>query len=677
MPKVKTTMPPPSREKGQRSLDLPDIYFNRILPLWRQPEWFHADMWRNVVASQPFAMVAKDTIIQNVLALDWKIEPRDSTQRDELKSDIDYYTKFFENNGNYDYTQIIEWIGSDLLDLPFGAAAELGRQSDDPNGRLIWMKLLDGGTLFPTLNDDWPVGQLLKEAPSVPVIFPAHAINRIYMSPRTWIRREGWGVAPPEKIYLALELLNRGDYYYANLLLDTPEVGILDLGDMEKSSAAEWVDAWKSLLGGIDPFKVPVLYEHTSQAKFISFSRSPTEMMFDKATMKYAAILAAGYGLSLSDIGIQAVTSGGETLAGSIRQERRTRKTGVGIVKKKFKYFFDRILPAELSFNFIDLDDEVSVAIGRSRLANATAWGMLIDKRIFTPEEARQQTIADGLVSISVPEEVPADSEFPEPQAPFGQSPERPSMLGRPVAPSAGGQGEVRSDVFSSNLNKVLDIDNTNVKRSVRAAISPLLMIVKSALDKFGSDIDLNEWYAWQDHFIWDDDPSEDISEETIIRVNVARENLKKSMSGWIKDQLAKFDFNDVYGELYDLFAEIRLQRMKKKAELDYEHGVIDKIPDEFPEFPLADKYKAAIKRIISSFDEDIPKIIENSVISGVFHYLSMQNNIETLDIDAILVDNYIVRLIKDEIEKSKSALIYDLGTKISMEINQLLLEDK
>src|SRR3990167_2247977 len=152
MPKVKTTMPPPSREKGQRSLDLPDIYFNRILPLWRQPEWYHADMWRNVVASQPFAMVAKDTIIQNVLALDWKIEPRDSTQRDELKSDIDYYTKFFENNGNYDYTQIIEWIGSDLLDLPFGAAAELGRQSDDPNGRLIWMKLLDGGTLFPTLN---------------------------------------------------------------------------------------------------------------------------------------------------------------------------------------------------------------------------------------------------------------------------------------------------------------------------------------------------------------------------------------------------------------------------------------------------------------------------------------------------------------------------------------------
>ena len=87
----------------------------------------------------------------------------------------------------------------------------------------------------------------------------------MYISPRPDIKREGWGLAPPEKTYLALEMLNRGDYYYANLLIDTPAAGILDLGDMAQDSAEEWVKAWRKMLTGIDPFKIPVLYEHANK----------------------------------------------------------------------------------------------------------------------------------------------------------------------------------------------------------------------------------------------------------------------------------------------------------------------------------------------------------------------------------------------------------------------------
>lgn len=454
MPRVKTTHPAQSRQPNQRSQRISD-HLTRYLPNYTQPEWLDAQMWRQIVARQPIAQICKNRLTEYVLSLDYKIEPRDSTQRDELKDEIRYYTRFIENNSVMDYATLTEWLMDDFQTIPFGAAVEVGREGDSPDGRVLWIEPLDGGTLFPTLSYDYPVGQRIPNSEvTQTVYFPSHAINRLYMSPRTEIMRKGWGMPPPEKIYLALELLNRGDKYYANLLLDTPEVGILDLGDVSEESAKEWLEGWRTMLGGIDPFKIPVLYEHEKPANFISFTRSPTELMFDKATMKYAAICCAGYGMSLSDIGISSSGNGGETLAGSIRQERATRKAGLTRSKRKLKLFWDRILPEELEFKFIDLDDELAVALGRARLADATAFAALIDRRIFTPEEARQQIIADGLVSISVPESLPegAFDELEYNNKPASPVSERPGLLGRPIVPSQGGWGEGRSMALRAAL---------------------------------------------------------------------------------------------------------------------------------------------------------------------------------------------------------------------------------
>jgi hypothetical protein len=71
--------------------------------------------------------------------------------------------------------------------------------------------------------------------------------------------------------------------------------------------------------------------------------------------------------------------------------------------------------------------------------------------RIFTPEEARQQTVADGLISISIPEKVP-EGAFDELNPPQNGMNERPSMLGKPIAPSQGGYGEVKSELELSNI---------------------------------------------------------------------------------------------------------------------------------------------------------------------------------------------------------------------------------
>ena len=459
MPRTKTIAPPQDREKGQRSLDLP-LYLQRIIPYFNQPAWFNGNIWRKVVEHQPIAVACREALISQMVTLDWKIEPKDSEKRDEYKDDIEYYTEFLDYTGEYNYTEIVEWIVKDMLDLPFGGACELGYANDDPEERLMWLKLLDGATLWPTLNTDWPVAQTLPEASMKPVYFPAHAIDRIYMSPRTEIHMEGWGFTPAQKIYMALEALNRGDYYYMNLLLDTPEAGILDLGDMSKTSAEEWVQAWRNMLSGIDPFKIPVLYEHEKPIEWIPFTRSPADIMFDKAILRYGAILTAGYGITLSDIGYPSSSSGGDTLAGTIRNERVSRKSGYGRTRNKLKAFFNKMLPKHLKYVFIDLDDETSVAMGRARLATSTALALLVDKGVLLPEEVRQQMIADGLVNISIPEKIPA--ELKKMQLLQGApTSERPAMLGKPIAPSQGGYGEVRSEVVDYAL------ENDAVFRSV------------------------------------------------------------------------------------------------------------------------------------------------------------------------------------------------------------------
>lgn len=445
MARVKKTEPNIQRQTGQVSLDTTDYVF-RIVDQWKRPNWIDANAWRRFVEMQPIAVDCRETIISQILSFDWKIDARSNDQRDDLKSEIEYYSNLLEYSGEADYQNLTEWVLADYLDIPFGAGVEVGREGDSEEGRVRWLLPLDGATLFPYPNYDWPVGQRLPYNAIDTIYFPKRSINRMYMSPRREIDRNGWGMAPPEKIYLGVEMLNRGDRYYASLLLDTPQAGILDLGDMEKDSARAWIKGWQEMLAGIDPFKIPVLYEHEKPATFIPFTRPPADVMFDKAILKYCAVVSSGYGLSLSDINIPAVSSGGDTLAGSIRGERKTRRTGIARAKRAFISFWNRIIPPQLQFTLIDLDDEVSVAISRSRLANATSAQLFIQNQIFTAEEMRMQTIADGLITIPVPEKLPKSDVVPNTASQNGRQNNQVNLLGRPISPSQGGYGEVKAD---------------------------------------------------------------------------------------------------------------------------------------------------------------------------------------------------------------------------------------
>ena len=204
-------------------------------------------------------------------------------------------------------------------------------------------------------------------------------------------------------------------------------------------------------------FRIPVLYEHNNPINFIPFGKVPNDIMFDRITMKYAAIVASAYGMSLGDIGLAASQSSGETLAGTIRSDVKYSKTGFARVKAKMEYFFNQFLPDTIQFKYIDYDRELNVAMGRARLASATAFKSFMDMKAFSPQEIRNQAIADGLFTITIPDELPPESEFPEPEPVAGafgkpaapgaagkkkKTPKEPEAVGNPKPASQGGEGE-------------------------------------------------------------------------------------------------------------------------------------------------------------------------------------------------------------------------------------------
>lgn len=650
MPRVKTTPPEQSREKGERNIHLP-LYIPRIplAPFSSVPRHLEQKRWRQLVQNQPVAVACRETLVSNVLALDWLIEPKDSTQRDELKDEIEYYTDFFTDTGEWEYSQIIEWICKDALDLPFGAAAELGYIGDSPSNRLVWIQLLDGATLFPYPNTDWPVGQSIG---GKVIYFPKHSINRVYFSPLTNIEQYGWGLAPPEKIFYALDLISKGDMYYAKLLLDTPEVGILDLIDMAKDSAAEWVEAWREMLTGIDPFKIPVLYEHEKKAEWIPFTKSPTEIMFDKAVNRYASLVCSGYGVSLSDIGLGGGSaSGGDTLAGTIRDERKTKRTGFAVLKRKVEYFFNRMLPKTLRFKLIDLDDEISVALGRARLANATAFGAYINNGVVTPEEARQQAIADGLFSISMPEELPEElKDF----SPNKNPAERPSMLGRPVSPGQGGFGEVaaRSDV----LQPLRELSEASLKRLMYAAYPMVSVGIMGVIEAFGEE-DFNLLGEIQNS-LWTTSGESPI--QTLIQdsFKYSRKNMEKVEP----KELFALEWNRLKSDVFDVVESSYKDAISKGMEELYVLGELDRIEKSI-ELEDVSATKDKIEKAVDEFKNTVKEFFYKSVVSGLYDYGLKTSE---LSVDNLILDNKSSIIVRDHVNVTCDALTIELANKIS-----------
>lgn len=368
------------------------------------------NIWRSIARSQPIVMDCISALTMRLQSLPYSIRARDANRADELQEDIEYHLEVFKNAENGDgFVNFVDAALQDLYMTPFGGAIEAVRYSDK---RLYSFRTVDAATMYLSNDSLMPYYQYVPEVNGKlePVYFTRDEMVRIYQSPRNelYVNRRGWQMPPTERAYLALEMLNRGDRYYANLLLDTPEAGLLDLGDMSRESAEAWLKSFRDSFTGIDGFKIPVIFEHTTPAKYIPFGRPPTDLLFNEIGIKYAQILVAAFGLTLGDIGMKS-TSGG-SLSGEMRDERHAKSTGYASAKILLTDAMNKLLPSELEFWFIDVDDEILVAKGRARSANAVAMRNLIEAGLLEPKEGRAQLKADGLLTIPLPEQVDVES---------------------------------------------------------------------------------------------------------------------------------------------------------------------------------------------------------------------------------------------------------------------------
>lgn len=448
-----------TKEPKQKSLDIPP-FLRRYLPDFLTPMWIEAQRWRNVVRNEPIAIICRDRLIVYAQALPWMITAKDTKQEKKLEKDIAYYQDYVLR----EFDILLDLIWQDALDLPVGGNVELVRfpsnvlptveydgetysvTQPNPKGHIYKIVHIDGATVVPTHDPEFPIMQKSQDQITTPIYFERNEVGRVVLTPRPEMRVKGYGMPPPQRIYMAIQLTYYGHQYYAKMLLDTPEAGILDLLDMSKEDAEEWVSSYQTLLQGVDPQKIGVLYHHNTAAKWIPFGRPPSEMMYDSVSLKYSRIVAAGYWLTLKDIGLD--PSGG-TLAGEIRRQRESRLTGFGMIREKTKNFINnQVLPSYLTFDWVERDDEAMTNTGRARLLNAQALKAMAEGGFITQEEGQQQLKKDGLLTIELKpkpkEQAPSQMAAPtKKQALPAQSEDQIEAEMERIPPSQGGRGDV------------------------------------------------------------------------------------------------------------------------------------------------------------------------------------------------------------------------------------------
>lgn len=694
------------KSKGITSGGIQSVYRLNI-PYISPQNVYDGNTWRNIARSQSVFMDCITTLSMYIQGLPYDIRAKDSQMQDELHDNIIRYKEILKNSQHgMGMSVLLDLLVQDFYMIPFGCGLEATRYQRDRE--LSSIQVLDGATLYPSYNDSYPVVQLVPEVQTDLVFFKPDELYRIWQFPRPEISRTGWQMPQSERIYLALESLNRGDRYYANLLLDTPEAGLLDLGDMSKDSAEKWLDSFKNLFTGIDAFKMPVLYEHTIQAKYLPFNRPPTEMMFDNITIRYAQLVCAAFGLTIGDIGMKSSVG---SLSDSIRDERHSKSTGKAFLKKKIEELFNKLLPEDLIFWFVDTDDELLVSKGRARSANAVAIRNLIESGTITPKEARQQLKADGLITIPIPEE-PNMEEFEivgdlsglnqqieieqerlemdkqtAKESPDGAIRRKGGQGGfsldkrrnvrgakleavqgkTPVPASRGGQGEIKAvydtdkmiDLLTQTFGEITDeLSDVRVRRLIKTILSDYLSIVKS----------IEEKSMWLENYNLElFDLKSDFDDNEIIKksINGYQEIIYKILdkeNWWVSD-IDETELGDI---LLQFYANGLRETAHEIQEYLYENGIVDNLSIEgdfkIENDEILQSYYAIAGTLIHRINEGTKFYISRLVLSSINNVLLDEPEIE----DAQLIDKS-TNLFKDNfinllIERIKIISEYELS---------------
>lgn len=382
------------------SLRTPPPYITRQPLYLANPTAFNANQWRQI-AREPITKLCVSHIVRELVALEWEITTPNPTRDWEQ---IQALTTVMENADDGDGWDV--WLArmvQDALMLPIGANAELA--PDPISGMLGGLYHIDGATLYPTYDPDTPFVQINPFNGMERVYFIRGDLMRFIIQPRTDIMRKPYQEAPTESAFVAIEALSRIYIYYLKQLNDTPMAGILDLMDMTQEEAAEWAVNFREMLNGVDPLKIPVLYDHTKPAKFIPFGRTPQDINLMENFKRFAEMTASAFGLSISDLRL---FEHDRVLAGVEASQRVTARSGIGFYAQAIEDMINRciLFSTKTGFKFkfklgltSEMQAEADLALKRIQMLSTLAGPT---QALMKPEDAQKQLLAWKIVDVKL-----------------------------------------------------------------------------------------------------------------------------------------------------------------------------------------------------------------------------------------------------------------------------------
>src|SRR3972149_4908757 len=299
------------------------------------PTLFTPAQWR-FVAKEPITRMCIRYILRELGALEYAITS-DYPDRDaDLIAHNEWVLDQADDGEGFDIS-LSRGI-QDALCLPIGGNWE--RQFDE-DGHVVAMWSIDGATMYPTYDLDVPFVQINPYNGLDRMYFGRGDIARLIFQPRVELDKKAYQEAPVESAFLAIEALSRIYLYYLKQLGDTPAAGILDLMDFNESEAVEWAKGFRELLEGIDPLKIPILYDHTKPARFLPFSRTPQDLNIVENFKRFAELVSGQFGLSIGDLRL---FEHERVLAGVEASQRVTARSGVGYYAQTIEDFINRYI---------------------------------------------------------------------------------------------------------------------------------------------------------------------------------------------------------------------------------------------------------------------------------------------------------------------------------------------
>lgn len=370
------------------------MYINRqpfVDPAFYRPGLTDAQRWR-IVGAEPINKLARRMIQREVASLNFSITAKEKGHEDAVA----YYNDLYK-----DFRLLVGKLLKSVCELPQGGALEVGWIKpgifgEGDRGTPAFVKFIDAGTLHPTIHKDYPILQVNPYNTLQRVPFKDEEILRFVAFPYDEFDKEWWQESPTMASFMAIEALSRIYIYYLKQLHDTPVVGILDLMDFNEDNARKWATSFREMIEGIDPIKIPVLYEHSAQAHWIPMGRNPAELSIPQQFKQFSEIILSNYGLSLADLRL---FEQGDSKAGGAVSRKITMQSGISFYAELVKDGFQSLLPPYLIFGYTDPDVEEERTKAMVRSTNART----IQTLNFLPVRLKiEQAIKDGVIDLDI-----------------------------------------------------------------------------------------------------------------------------------------------------------------------------------------------------------------------------------------------------------------------------------